>query len=123
MYKYILPFFAIASLASCCEDPLDPSYNSVNDFGIAYGTEYDYQLEDPTTVLGEGTCIFVNDTTIQVIPGDGGSAPFTQTYAFGGDNIRIYYDDSTWETLDYYADESVLQGLVTPDTRLIIFID
>lgn len=121
MKQFLLSLAVICSLASCTQEEITPRMTSVNDFGIEYGQLYDYEIEDPTAVLGTGQCAFINDTQIIVYADNG--VEFTQTYVFVGEAIRVFYDDSHWETLDYDADQSVLVGEVTVDTYLTIFID
>ncbi len=94
---------------------------SANSFGIEYGQLYDYEIEDPTAVVGTGQCSFISDTQIVVYADNGNE--FTQEYVFVGESIRVFYDDSHWETLDYDATQSILIGEVTVDTFLTIFID
>lgn len=94
---------------------------SVNDFGIEYGQLYDFEIEDPTAVVGTGQCSFISDTQIVVYADNGNE--FTQEYVFVGESIRVFYDNEHWETLDYDATQSILIGEVTVDTYLTIFID
>lgn len=121
MKQFFLSIAVICTLASCTQEEIAPRLTSVNDFGIEYGQLYDYQIEDPTTVLGTGQCSFISDTQIVVYADNGNE--FTQEYVFVGESIRVFYDDAHWETLDYDATQSILIGEVTVDTFLTIFID
>lgn len=122
MKKFFSMLAVICVLTSCTQvDPMGPMYSSVNDFGITYGAAYDFQIENETDVLGEGYCVFVNDSLLEVFPNNDNDISYQ--YAFVDQSLKVFYNTEAAETLDYNETESVLSGLVTYDTWLIIFID
>lgn len=122
MNKFFLSLAAMCVLASCTQiDPIGPRYASINDFGITYGAAYDFQIENTTDVLGEGYCVFVNDSLLEVFPNNDNNISYQ--YAFVDQSLKVFYNEEAAETLDYSETESTLSGLVTYDTWLLIFID
>jgi hypothetical protein len=119
----ILTFAAVLCLTSCSKEDISPRVTAVTDFNIDYGTQYDYQIENATSVIGQGTCAFLGPNLIEVNPDLPNAAPLYQQYVLVGESIRVYYDNDHWETLDYDAANSVLSGQVTDDDYLVIFLN
>jgi len=121
MKQFFLSIAVICTLASCTQEDNAPRYSSIVDYGAAFGTSYDFQFEDASSVLNEGTCTFTNETTM-VVYNDNGTA-FQQEYVCVGESIRVFYDNSHWETFAFDAASMTLTAQINETVQLIIFLN
>lgn len=112
----------ICLFASCTEIENSPRYTTVLDYGAEYGVSYDFEFIEANAVINTGTCQFTNDSTM-VVYNDNGATPFQQTYQCVGESIRVFYDNTTWETFDFNAADMTLVAQINETVTLTIYLN